>query len=223
MSFFFIYDAVNEEYLVQPGGYLLFVVILAALLLCIAFFGNRSRGTHPAMAAKKLVFCSAAMALAVVTSLIRLASLPFGGSITLFSMLFIVLIGYFYGAQTGILTGVAYGILQLITGPYIYTPVQVLLDYPLAFGALGLSGLFHNVRHGLPIGYIVGVAGRYFFHVVSGYVFFGMYTPEGISPLVYAIVYNLTYILPEMILTLLVINIPALSQSIAHVKNMANS
>lgn len=112
------------------------------------------------------------MALAMVTSFMKIVSLPFGGSITLFSMLFICLIGYVYGVRAGVMTGVAYGMLQLITGPYIFAPLQVLLDYPLAFGALGLSGLLSNKKHGLVTGYVVGVAGRYLCHVISGYIFF---------------------------------------------------
>ena len=126
MSMFLIYDSEKYEYILQPGGYLLLAFILLALLASIRLFGAKSGPSKPGT--KRLVFCSMSMALAMVTSFIKLASLPYGGSITLFSMLFISLIGYFYGAKTGILTGIAYGILQLITGPYIYAPLQVLLE-----------------------------------------------------------------------------------------------
>ncbi len=77
-----------------------------------------------------------------VLSQIKLFSLPQGGSITPFSMLFIILIGYFFGVKTGVLTGIVYGLLQLAFGGWVMHPMQLLLDYPLAFGALGLSGLF---------------------------------------------------------------------------------
>ena len=93
---------------------------------------------------KQLTFCALCIALGVVTSYIKFASLPFGGSITLFSMLFVALPGYLYGVRTGVITGVAYGILQFLIEPYVAAPVQILLDYPLAFGALGLSGLFRT-------------------------------------------------------------------------------
>ena len=92
------------------------------------------------MGTKQLVFCAMAVALAMVTSMLKVYSFPFGGSITLFSMLFICFVGYVYGPATGILTGAAYGVLQFIIEPYIYFPLQVLVDYPLAFGVLGLSG-----------------------------------------------------------------------------------
>lgn len=168
---------------------------------------------------KVLVVSAMLIALAMVTSMLKVASLPFGGSVTLFSMLFICLIGYFYGARVGVLAGVAYGILQFVIEPYVFVPVQVLLDYPLAFGALGLSGIFAKSKHGLIKGYILGVFGRYIFHAVSGYVFFKEYVPEGMNDILYTISYNLTYILPELILTVILICIPTINKTISSLKN----
>lgn len=219
MSMFLIYDAENYEYILQPAGYGVLILLLAGLLLCIRLFSKQD--TASSMKTKQLVFCSVSIALAMVTSYIKLASLPFGGSITLFSMLFVALIGYFYGAKTGLITGIAYGVLQLITEPYIYAPLQVLLDYPLAFGALGLSGFFQNKKRGLVIGYIVGVFGRYLCHVISGYIFFAAYAPEGMHPLVHTLGYNLTYILPEMLVTVLILYVPAVYQAVGQVKRQA--
>lgn len=220
MSHFLVYDAENAEYLLQPLGYAALIILMALLLVCAAFLGKQKRSRQ--MHTKELVFCAMAMALAMVTSYIKFASLPYGGSITLFSMLFIALIGYFYGPKAGLLTGVAYGVLQLVSGPYIYAPLQVLLDYPLAFGALGLSGFFCKKKHGLIIGYIVGVLGRYLCHVISGYVFFAAYAPEGMNPLIYTLGYNLTYILPEMIVTVVLLFIPAVYKAVSQIKQMAN-
>ena len=70
------------------------------------------------------------------------------------------MIGYFFGPVQGILCGIAYGMLQLAIGPYVVHPAQLLLDYPIAFGMLGLSGFFHKRSDGLIPGYIVGVFGR---------------------------------------------------------------
>ena len=113
-----------------------------------------------------------AIALAtVIATVIKLPSLPNGGSVTLISMLIICLVGYWYGPVTGIIAAVAYGVLQFITGPYVVHPLQVLLDYPLAFGALGLSGFFYKKKNGLVIGYIVGVCGRFVMHMISGLIF----------------------------------------------------
>lgn len=220
MSFFLTYAAESEEYLLKPAGYVLLVVILAAMIIGIRFIGKTSLHSEK-MQTKQLVYCSAAMALAVVTSFIKFGSLPFGGSITLFSMMFICLIGYIYGAKTGLITGVAYGILQFITGPYIYAPLQVLLDYPLAFGALGLAGFFSTKKHGLITGYLVGAFGRYICHVISGYIFFASYAPENVNPFLYTLGYNATYIIPEAIATVVILCIPPVTGAITQVKRQA--
>lgn len=88
-------------------------------------------------------------------------------------MLFLVLIGYWYGLRAGLMTAIAYGFLQLVSDPYIISIPQMLVDYIFAFGALGLSGLFSKSKNGLVKGYIAGVLGRYFFAFLSGMIFFG--------------------------------------------------
>lgn len=176
---------------------------------------------------KQLVFSAMAIALATVISVVvKLPSLPNGGSITLFSMLVICLIGYWYGIKVSLVAAVAYGILQFIVGPYFVHPLQVLLDYPLAFGALGLSGLFCNAKHGLLKGYILGVLGRLCFHCISGIIFYTTYV-ESLSGNVAAIwagiLYNMSYILPEAILTIILISLPPVSKALAHIKELAIS
>lgn len=146
-----------------------------------------------------------------------------GGSVTLFSMLFITLIGYWYGPYVGLMTAVSYGLVQFVMEPIFYTIPQMILDYPLAFGALGLAGFFANKKHGLQIGYLVGVFGRYIFAVISGVVFFGSYAPEGTPAIVYSVGYNATYLLPEAIATLIVISIPPVANALAQVKKNALS
>ena len=134
-----------------------------------------------------------------------------------------LLIGYWYGPSVGIMTAVAYGLLQFVLEPIFYTLPQMLIDYPLAFGALGLAGFFHKKKFGLQIGYIVGVIGRYVFAVISGYVFFGAYAPEGTPAIVYSLTYNATYIVPEAIVTLILISIPAVSKALSVVKSRATT
>ena len=93
--------------------------------------------TIKSISTKQIVFSAMAIALAtVIATVIKLPSLPNGGSVTLFSMLLVTLVGYWYGPATGVIAAVAYGILQFITGPYVVHPLQVIIDYPLAFGAL---------------------------------------------------------------------------------------
>ena len=219
MSFFLTYDAENWEYhLTTPGYVVLVILMVAALVIPIVL----SRKNSKKMSAKQLTFCAVAMALALVTSFIKVASLPMGGSITLFSMFFMCFIGYLYGPKIGIMTGVAYGILQLIIEPYIYAPLQVLLDYPLAFGELGMSGFFSKKKFGLTTGVIVGILGRYICHVISGYVFFASYAPEGMNPMIYTLGYNATYIVPELIATVIVVSLPPVMKALKYVKTMAN-
>ena len=171
---------------------------------------------------KVLVYCAMCIALASITSMIKVFEFPTGGSITLASTLFAVLPGYFFGPVVGILAGFAHGILQFILGPYILTPVQVFLDYGLAFAAFGLSGFFCNQKFGLHKGYIVACLGRWFFSFLSGWIFFGEYAWEGWNPAAYSAVYNIIYIAGEPVVVLILIIIPAYSDAINRVKAMAN-
>ena len=204
-------------------GIAVVVVIILALVIISAISHQRNSENKKILTTKQLVYSAVAIALAIVCSMIKFSSLPMGGSITLFSMLFIVLIGYWYGPSVGIMTAVAYGLLQFVLEPIFYTLPQMLIDYPLAFGALGLAGFFHKKKFGLQIGYIVGVIGRYVFAVISGYVFFGAYAPEGTPAIVYSLTYNATYIVPEAIVTLILISIPAVSKVLSVVKSRATT
>lgn len=218
MSLFATYSAENYEFILTPAGYIALIVIMLLAFSGIFFFRGSSQKQ---IKTKQLVVSALAMGLAVVASYLKLAHLPFGGSITLFSMFFICFIGTLYGTRIGILAAVAYGLLQLILDPYIYTPVQMLLDYPIAFGALGLSGIFSNKKHGLVLGYVTGVIGRLIFHIISGYIFFASFAPEGMNPFVYTVGYNASYIIPELIATVIVISIPAVSSGLLQIKKMA--
>ncbi len=202
-------------------GIVIVVVVIAALIVVAAILRHRNSEKKAKLTTKQLVFSAVAMALAMVCSMIKFADLPMGGSVTLFSMLFIVLIGYWYGPYVGIMTAVAYGLLQFVTEPIFYTIPQMLIDYPCAFGALGLSGFFSGKKHGLQIGYLAGVIGRYVFAVISGVVFFGAYAPEGTPAILYSLGYNATYLVPEAVITLIVISIPPVAKALARVKQQA--
>lgn len=167
---------------------------------------------------KNLAFCGLLIALATVTSFIKIFSFSFGGSVTLMSMLFIVLAGYFYGAKLGLTTAIVYGLLQLIIEPQIYYPMQVIMDYILAFGALGLSGFFFKKKYGLFWGYLAGILGRYLFTSLSGYIFFSEYAWEGWSPLLYTLAYNGAYIFSEAAITLLICMLPPVKKAINRIK-----
>ena len=219
-----VYDSYGGYmYVLTPSGYLAIIVVMLALLVIPAALHGKKKeaAVSSKFGTRQLVFCAAAMALSIVTSFMKLYTFPFGGSITLCSMLFVCLIGYWYGPKVGITTGLAYGLLQLVTGPYIVFPLQVLVDYPLAFGALGLSGFFWKSRHGLIKGYIAGVLGRYFFAVLSGWLFFGAYAWEGWSPLPYSLAYNGAYIFAEAAITLIILALPPVRKAMDYVKSQA--
>lgn len=216
MSFFV--TKADGAYSLTTAGYVAVAVILVALIVVAALFAKREKKEKKKIGTKQLVVCAMAVALAMVTSMLKIYSFPFGGSVTLFSMLFIYFVGYLYGPATGMLTGAAYGVLQLLIEPYIYFPLQVLVDYPLAFGALGLSGCFSKSKHGLVKGYLCGVLARYVFAVISGWLFFGEYAWDGWAALPYSLVYNGCYIFAEAALTVLVLSIPAVSKAMKKVK-----
>ena len=212
-----------EEVCYQPTipGYV--CLVLAGLLcVCVAFHvaGKKETNTKR-ITTRQLMFSAMAMALATVTSMIKLFDAPMGGAVTLCSMLFVTLIGYWYGAKAGILTGVACGILQLIIDPYILSLPQMLVDYPLAFGALGTSGFFANKKNGLQKGYVCGIFFRWLFACLSGYIFFSHYVWEGWNPILYSLIYNLSYIGIEGVLTLLLLALPPVRSALQAVKKLA--
>ena len=202
------------SYNLTPLGY---VVLIAVVIVVLAVgFIVKDKKTH---SVKRLVTSAMAIALATLTSFITIFKMPMGGSVTLFSMLFIVLIGYWYGISAGMTASIAYGVLQLIVNPYIISLPQMFLDYIFAFGALGLSGIFANSKNG----YIAGIAGRFFFSFLSGWIFFAVYTPEFFnSAVLYSLAYNAAYIGAEGIITIIVIMLPPVKKAILYVKQTSN-
>ncbi len=143
-----------------------------------------------------------AIALATVLSYIKIFSMPYGGSVTLGSMVPILLISFRRDVKVGVVTGVIYGFVQMFLDGWFYSPVGMFLDYPLAFGVLGLAGLFKKQPI---IGVVISMAGRFVSHFISGVVFFGMYAPEGMSPVIYSALYNGGYMLPELVISAILI------------------
>lgn len=207
------------------GNVLLIIAILALLTVALLFAKKRilTGGTNSskALSAKQLTFCAISMALGIVLSNIKLFHFPTGGSITLLSMLVICLPGYWFGTGVGILTGVAYGLLSLVFDPYVLYPAQLIVDYILAFGALGLSGLFSNSKNGLIKGYIAAVLGRYFFAVLSGWIFFGTYAWDGWGALPYSLAYNAIYIFSEALITVIILALDPVNSLMLSIRRMA--
>ncbi len=154
---------------------------------------------------KMLVEGGVMLALAYVLSLVVIFQMPSGGSITAVSMLPILIYAVRYGAGPGLFVAIVYGILQFILGPkWSFHPVSILFDYVLGFGFLGLAGLFGKKLVNATFGILLGVLLRYASSVISGVVVFASYAPEGQNPLIYSLIYNASYMLPEMLLTIAV-------------------
>ena len=132
---------VNGEGSLTAAGYAVSIVAGILLFIAASFFAGKT-SEKKKMTAKQLVFCGMAIALAFLTSYLKVFEMPWGGSVTLCSMLFIVLVGNWYGPKTGILVGFAYGLLQFLQEPYVLSFFQVCCDYILAFAALGNRSFF---------------------------------------------------------------------------------
>ena len=139
------------------------------------------------------------VALATVLSNIKIFQLPQGGSVTAASMVPILWLGLRRGPKVGLFGAIGYGIVQLAFDPYIVHPVQLLLEYPIAFGLLGVAGFFQNRPY---IGVTLGITGRFICHFFAGIIFFSIWAPEGMNPAVYSAVYNGGYLIVELVISL---------------------
>ena len=197
---------------------------------------------------KRLTESAMLIAVAVVLELVGkmiFPPMPFGGQLTLVSMLPIVLISYRHGVKWGITAGFAYSLVQMALGADTVTAafqpgyfgdgtqilnavIMCLVDYVLAYSALGIGGCFRdkvkNKGISLMLGSLGALSARYLCHIVSGYVLFAgwaewFFTQEGfpawgaalvssLSPemlgLTYSVVYNGMYMVPEILLTAVV-------------------
>ena len=194
---------------------------------------------------KRLTESAMLLSVAIVLELVSkmfIPELPFGGQVTLVSMLPVVLISYRHGVRWGLVSGAAYAMIEMAIGAKTVTAafqpgyfgegtlilnafVMCLLDYLVAFTVLGMGGLFRdrieNRGRALCCGVLVALGCRYVAHVCSGYILFAgwaewFFTQDGfpawgaglvasLSPaalgMLYSIVYNGMYMIPEMILT----------------------
>lgn len=153
---------------------------------------------------RKLTEIAISIALSCVFHFLRLWQMPQGGSISL-EMVPILFIAFRRGAKSGITSGAIYGLISIIFDGIIYHPLSIFLDYFFAFGVLGIAGFFPKKLWGIICGSTVAVCGRFFFSLMSGVFLFAEYAPEGQSPWIYSIVYNTSYMLPELVIAILVL------------------
>lgn len=188
-------------------------VILSLIALCIILYLAARKTKWDSRRIANAAMC---IAIAFILSCIKLYRMPQGGSITPASMLPIIAFAVACGPLQGAIAGCAYGLISLIQDPYVIHPVQMLVDYPLASGALALGGLVCFLplkkEFKLPLAVLLGGIGRYAMAVLSGTVFFAEYAPAGQSALIYSLGYNVAYLGPDIAICMLIAFLPGISR-----------
>ena len=182
-------------------------VVVALGLVVLAVSKSKKKWT-----AKMIAFGALAIALSFVLSCVRLYRMPTGGSVTPGSMLPLMLFSVSFGMGPGLVAGLAYGLLQYLQGGWWLNVWQFLLDYLLAFTALGLAGIAHNKKDNwLYISIPVAALGRAVCAILAGLMWVAdtpveeltVGTMQFSSPLLYSIVYNGAYLVPDTLICLL--------------------
>ncbi len=180
------YQYTNTTGLIVSG--IIFMLVIAV----IYFLGDKRKISDT----RSIVYGAVAVALSFALSYVKFFALPQGGSVTFASLLPLMIYCCMFGTRRGTLVCLVYGLLQAIQDPWILHPMQFLLDYPLAFGLIGVSGIFVEKKVfkdkkiiGFIVGGIVAVVGRYVCHVLSGVFAFAEFANVN-SALVYSLTYN---------------------------------
>lgn len=192
-----VLPTVSEEYKpLSVGGMYTFSAILVLAIAVLAFFLGKDKGT--ATKTRTIAYAGVCISLSYALSFVKFFTMGAnGGSITFASLLPLMIFAYCFGARKGLFAGVVYGLLQFLQSPQVYQGMQVLLDYPIAFGAIGLAGIFKNAKFTkneflkFALGALVAVTLRYVAHVLSGYYVFSSWAWEGYGAFAYSVVYNL--------------------------------
>lgn len=176
------------------------LTIIACLVLFFALFKFKKIKFN----ARIITHISIALALSTILNIFKIYRFPQGGSITLGCMVPILIISFAYGKEVGFLTGFLYGIINLLTDPYIVHPIQVLFDYPLPSMAMGLAGCFRNRKS---LGVFIAFLAKFLCNFISGVVFFGQYAPANIGSVLYSIIVNLPLCGGEMIICMVILKL----------------
>ena len=148
--------------------------------------------------------------------------MPQGGSVTPAAMLPLILFCMACGPVQGLAVGCAFGLLQLIEDPYVIHPVQLILDYPAAYGAMCVACLANLLpekakRFRLPLGVALGYLARLVMAVLSGVIFFAEYAGDQ-NVILYSLGYNAAYLAPEMGIAVLISLIPGMARLVETIR-----
>ncbi len=187
----------------------LFSIIIIGIIVAIYLFTDKKRSEFDT---KSIAYSGLCIAMSFALSYIRIVKLPQGGSITLCSLLPLCIYSYMFGVKKGIFAGLIYGVLQAIQDPYIVHPMQFLLDYPIAFCCIGVSGILNNNKILKPqlkfsLGCLMGGTFRFICHLISGVFAFSEYAynsaGEQMNAWLYSITYN-SFVFIDIALTIIV-------------------
>lgn len=177
---------------VQQLALYLFSALSVCLIVGLSFFDKQKL----VFDARSLAYAGICAGMSFALSYIKLWDMPQGGSITLVSLLPLMLYAYIFGTKKGVFVGFAYGVLQAVQDPWLIHPAQFLLDYPVAFSAVGLAGLLRKTEtlKKLPqmefsLGAVLAGTTRFLCHVLSGALAFEAYA-EGQNVWLYSLAYN---------------------------------
>ena len=184
-----------------------------ALFVVIAIICIRRKASYDG---KHLAFAGITVALSFALSFVKFSPVTSGGSVTLASMVPLLIYAYVYGVADGLLTGLIFGLLNFISGPWILTPVTFFLDYPLAYASIGLMGiakkLCKNQTAHVVFGVLIVYAARFLFHLLSGMIYFmensiWVEFPNWAltNPFVYSLIYQCLYLPLDAIISLTVL------------------
>ncbi len=140
------------------------------------------------------------IALSVVLSYLTLFRMPQGGSVNL-ELVPLIIFAWRHGSVLGCGVGILAGVLNILLGGYVVHPLQAVLDYPAAYGVMGLAALFPGRKI---TSLIAAGTSQLFCHVLSGVIFFAKYAPEGANPWVYSAMYNGSFLAPKILISGLV-------------------
>ena len=195
--------------------YTIIAAVLALAVVLVVYFAFRGDGRK--FTTRQLVESALMIAIATVLSLIKIDS-PFGGGVTIVSMLPLILVSHRWGWRWGVVTAFVYSLIQLMLGldnvayatSFMMAVGIVLLDYVVAYSVIGLSGAFGKSRGAVATGIVVTFILRFICHWVSGAIIWGVWMPEEFwglpmtSPWVYSAMYNGWYMAIELAATLIV-------------------
>lgn len=197
--------------------FLIALAVAAVLTVAVCRYKKQPHKMPAGSRTRALVYGALCLTASFVLSYFKLFSMPFGGSITLVSMLPLMLYAYAFGPACGFTAAFAYALLQIVQGAWIVHPVQFVLDYFVAFLCLGIPALFPDA---LSLGVAVGGLARMLVSTVSGAVFF---SDSGVgyeiaNPWLYSFLYNGMTIGIDTLLCVLVSAIPALRSLVRRMK-----